>query len=100
MLTQSSMHPFTCSIIARAYLNNPSEVTQIVTSEKTGDKNCHEEMPQIPTVTEPVEKQVTQNVTSECHRELDCGGRCFLTAGHAGKCLCIGDIDGPGTCPA
>lgn len=36
-----------------------------------------------------------------CGVPLDCGGSCFLPAGHPPPCLCIGDEDGvPDTCPA
>lgn len=31
---------------------------------------------------------------------LECGGTCHLPLGHDPPCLCAGDEDGPGTCPA
>lgn len=31
---------------------------------------------------------------------LECGGVCCRLAGHEPPCLCAGDTDGPGTCPA
>lgn len=37
----------------------------------------------------------------KCGKELECGGTCFLSAGHSPPCLCVGDEDGvPNTCPA
>lgn len=35
-----------------------------------------------------------------CGEKLECGGSCWLEQGHAPPCLCIGDDDGPGSCPA
>lgn len=35
-----------------------------------------------------------------CTGKLGCGGDCKLRCGHAGACLCVGDVDGPGSCPA
>ncbi len=32
--------------------------------------------------------------------QLDCGGSCYLLVDHDGDHLCIGDTDGPGSCPA
>lgn len=37
---------------------------------------------------------------TECCFKLDCGGWCFLSPGHEGEHACVGDIDGPGSCPA
>lgn len=31
---------------------------------------------------------------------LECGGECCLLDGHDGPHLCVGDDDGPGSCPA
>lgn len=31
---------------------------------------------------------------------LECGGSCARLKAHDGPCLCAGDTDGPGTCPA
>jgi hypothetical protein len=36
----------------------------------------------------------------QCCFKLDCGGSCFREPGHTGDHLCIGDTDGPGSCPA
>jgi hypothetical protein len=35
-----------------------------------------------------------------CSRVLECGGFCRLDRDHAPPCLCVGDLDGPGSCPA
>ena len=35
-----------------------------------------------------------------CSAKLECGGPCCLVPGHPPPCLCGGDMDGPGTCPA
>jgi hypothetical protein len=35
-----------------------------------------------------------------CPNKLDCGGNCRMQLGHEGPCLCVGDTDGPDTCPA
>jgi hypothetical protein len=35
-----------------------------------------------------------------CGAVLECGGRCRFDAGHPPPCLCCGDDDGPGSCPA
>ena len=36
----------------------------------------------------------------ECCAKLDCGGSCFLPRCHGGEHGCIGDCNGPGSCPA
>ena len=40
------------------------------------------------------------NPAVECCAWLGCGGSCFLPSGHSGEHGCIGDCDGPGSCPA
>jgi hypothetical protein len=35
-----------------------------------------------------------------CAKTLECGGWCRLAPNHEDECLCDGDTDGPGTCPA
>ncbi len=35
-----------------------------------------------------------------CLASLECGGKCRLPTGHEPPCLCDGDTDGPGSCPA
>jgi hypothetical protein len=37
---------------------------------------------------------------TQCPTQLDCGGNCRMLAGHEGPCLCVGDVDGPDSCPA
>jgi|GEM_PF-5291006 len=34
------------------------------------------------------------------HDGPSCGGVCVLKTGHDGRCQCVGDKDGPGSCPA
>jgi hypothetical protein len=38
----------------------------------------------------------------QCGKQVDCGSTCVLRHGHSGECECecIGDVHGPGTCPA
>ena len=36
----------------------------------------------------------------ECGAPIECGGSCWLFKGHEPPCLCGGDTDGPGSCPA
>ncbi len=40
------------------------------------------------------------NERKGCARSLDCGGECFLLAGHPPPCKCPGDGESPGSCPA
>lgn len=35
-----------------------------------------------------------------CAKRLACGGLCRLGLGHDDACLCVGDTEGPGSCPA
>lgn len=35
-----------------------------------------------------------------CGKTLECGGTCYREPNHEGPCLCSGDMDGPGSCPA
>ncbi len=35
-----------------------------------------------------------------CPHGLECGSGCIEPMGHAGPCMCVGDDDGPGSCPA
>jgi hypothetical protein len=39
-------------------------------------------------------------MAAACCATLDCGGWCRLPPGHDPPCLCDGDTDGPGSCPA
>jgi acetamidase/formamidase len=41
-----------------------------------------------------------QRAGGVCNRTLDCGSRCYLPTKHDGACMCVGDTDGPGSCPA
>lgn len=34
-----------------------------------------------------------------CRKVLECGGECILSAKHEPPCMCVGDTDGPGSCP-
>lgn len=36
----------------------------------------------------------------ECEETLECGGKCCRLKTHEPPCLCAGDTDGPGSCPA
>ena len=42
----------------------------------------------------------TTDCPNGCGEQLYCGGSCCLDSFHDGECLCIGDDDGPGSCPA
>ena len=41
-----------------------------------------------------------QKAGAVCEIRLECGATCYLPQYHTGPCLCTGDTDGPGSCPA